>query len=210
MLITFSGIVGSGKSTSAKYVRDLLEAQQLDPVYLRFRFLSWRKMMVGGGNKKPASEAKKQTAPQRPRALRNQKPASLTFALFAGYVARMLNFRLFRHVKLRDRIAICDRYFYDNLVHYRLESRVELLYFRILCKVMPRPDLGLMTTAAPEIIIRRRGHYEPNYIYRLHEKYQRISEVFCDLRLVKTDDTEQATDVLASLLRERLNGYQKG
>lgn len=208
MLITFSGIVGSGKSTNAKYVRDLIEGLSDQPVYLRFRFLSWRKMFADGSKKKKKSsnvnnEVNAET-------LRKNQIAPLKFVHFAGYLGRMLNFRLFKLLRLQNHIAICDRYFYDNLVHYHLKSRRERVYFEILKKAIPKPDVGFMLMTEPQTILQRREQYEPKYIYTLSENYKKVAGAFTNLTVVKTDDTTQVADILAFHIRERMNANQKG
>ncbi|MFQ5632235.1 MAG: hypothetical protein ACE5I1_25980 [bacterium] len=200
MLITFSGIVGSGKSTNAKYARDMVEELAQRPVYLRFRFLSWKKMLAGGSKRNLSNPQQKQQG------LRTSKIAPLTFVRFVGYLGRMLNFRLFRLIKLRQCVAICDRYFYDNLVHYRLESLCERIYLQILKKAMPAPDISFMLTADPETIIQRRRHYEPNYIYKLSENYKKVAGAFENLTIVKTDGTKEVAAIIARHIREKMNG----
>lgn len=210
MLITFSGIVGSGKSTSSKYVRDFLVDQNLNPLYVRFRFLTWnwpkmkRKAIKKG---RRSSNIKRQ---KREKPFRCEPMRRLGFLRFAGYAIRMVNFHLFHRFMLNGHLVICDRFFYDNLVHYKLEGKAERIYFRILTKFMPKADLSFLMLADPEIIIQRRESYEPNYIRELHAKYTVMSDTFCDLQLMRTDDPRDVLDVIERQIRERLNGKLKG
>jgi thymidylate kinase len=208
MLITFSGIVGSGKSTNAKYVRDLMADSPDQPVYLRFRFLSWRKMLANSSQKRARSNRdKKEVNRETPR---TNKVMPLTLVRFAGYLVRMLNFHLLKQIKLRNRVAICDRYFYDNLAHYHLKNRRERFYFKILRKAMPKPDICFMLMAEPETILQRRGHYESNYIYTLSENYKKMAGAFSNLIVVKTDETKEIGSSITRHIRDRMNENPKG
>jgi thymidylate kinase len=210
MLITFSGIVGSGKSTYAMQAQRFLTEADQQPVYLRFRFLSWKKMLTPVSKTKKAKKSRQVDPGQQETILRTNQVTALSFIRFAGYFGRMLNFRLFRLVMLRNRIAICDRYFYDNLVHYRLSSRRERLYLHVLKIALPQPDLGFMLIAEPQTILQRRANYASNYIYRLSENYQKVAGRFGNLTLLKTDEAGVSTQVVAQRVHEKIKAKLSG
>jgi thymidylate kinase len=188
MLITFSGIVGSGKSTNAKHVFKFLQEQGYPAIYIRFRFLTWRKIFQPLPAKRKRPHAHKKAAPKaHDKPLRCQPTVPLTLVRFLGYLWRTLIFRTFVRLRLRQKIAIMDRFYYDSFTHYKLTSRTERIYLWILKKAMPVPDLALMLIAEPKVILRRRPHYDAGYVRELYLNYTQIAREFPHLVTIKTD-----------------------
>ena len=201
MLITFSGIVGSGKSTNAKHAYRLLHEWGYSVVYLRFRFLTWRKILLNRPDKRrsAASPHLHQQIPKRGTDSRHD--TQLTLVLTLGYLWRMIIFRIFVQVRLRQKIVVVDRFYYDSFVHYTLSSPLGRFYFAILKKMLPTPDLALMLIAKPQILLGRRPHYDDNYIYRLHQRYIQIVQEFPGLVLLETDSVEHIAATVELLIR---------
>lgn len=194
MLITFSGIVGSGKSTNAKHVFKFLQEQGYPAVYIRFRFLTWRKIFRPLSAKRKRRHAHKKTAPKaHEKPLRCQPTVPLTLVRSMGYLWRTLIFRTFVRVRLRQKIAIMDRFYYDSFTHYKLTSRAERIYYWIIKKAMPLPDLALMLIAEPKVILRRRPHYDAGYVRELFLNYTQIAREFPNLVTIKTDHVGPVT-----------------
>jgi thymidylate kinase len=205
MLITFSGIVGSGKSTNAKHVFKFLQEQGYPAVYIRFRFLTWRKIFRPLPTKKKRSHAQKKAAPKaHDKPLRCQATASLTLVRFFGYLWRTLIFRAFVRMRLRQKIAIMDRFYYDSFTHYKLTSRAERVYLGILKKAMPEPDLALMLIAEPKVILRRRPHYDAAYVRELFLNYTQVAREFPNVVTIKTDNFSALTGTIAQHVHNAL------
>ena len=208
MLITFSGIVGSGKSTNAKKAYRLLVNMSYPVVYLRFRQLSWKNIFKPldklAGKKKPGSAPAEKLQKPAEAALRSKEVAPLTLVRCLGYAWRMVVFRTFVALKLRDTIAICDRYFYDSFVHYHLTGRREKAYFGFLKRIMPKPDLALMLVAQADHIIARRQHYEPAYLQMLSANYNKLLREFPNLTIVRTDEFDDLDQNIANCLRSAM------
>jgi thymidylate kinase len=204
MLITFSGIVGSGKSTNAKHVFKFLQEQGYPAVYIRFRFLTWRKFFRPLPTRRKHRHAHKKNAPKAHDKLRCQPTVPLRLVRFLGYLWRTLVFRAFVRMRLRKKIAIMDRFYYDSFTHYKLASRAERLYLWILKKAMPAPDLALMFIAEPKVILRRRPHYDGEYIHRLHRNYSQIAREFPHLIVIKTDSFNNVTATITQHVRQAL------
>jgi len=205
MLITFSGIVGSGKSTNAKTAHRILRKKAYPAAYFRFRFLSWRKLFqpLQFERKKKSAAAHRGVRAERsaPETLRNREIRVLSFARFLGYLWRILGFRMFIRLRLRHAIGICDRFFYDSFVHYRLTRRRERFYFKILKHILPKPDLALMFVAHPKNIIERRQHYDPDYLHRLSERYAAIVREFPNITVIRTDEFDGLDITIAEHLQ---------
>jgi len=210
MLITFSGIVGGGKSTNAKQAHRLLQEAGYPVVYFRFRFLTWRRFFQPLPERKkppmasPSPEKKKVNRP-----LRRRPMAKLTLVRALGYFWRILIFRIFAAVRLRRKIVILDRFYYDNFVHHALRGKRERFYFLLLKKILPVPNLALILIARPPTILRRRPHYDGDYLQRLYRHYTRLTQEFSNLILIRTDGLNDLTAVITqhvgqAIARERL------
>lgn len=205
MLITFSGIVGSGKSTNAKHVFKFLQEQGYPAVYIRFRFLTWQKIFQPLPAKRKRRHAHKKAAPKaQDKPLRCQPAVPLTLVRFLGYLWRTLVFRAFVRMRLRQKIAIMDRFYYDSFTHYKLASRAERSYLWILKKAMPTPDLALMLIAEPKVILRRRPHYDAAYVRELFLNYTQVAREFPNLVTIKTDQVGALTVTIVQHLHNAL------
>jgi thymidylate kinase len=208
MLITFSGIVGSGKSTNAKHVFKFLQEQGYPAVYIRFRFLTWRKIFQPLPTKRKHPHAHKKAMPKaHDKPLRCQPTVPLTLVRFLGYLWRMLIFRFFVRMRLRQKIAIMDRFYYDSFTHYKLTSRAERIYLRILKRATPVPDLALMLIAEPKVILRRRPHYDAGYVRELFLNYTQIAREFPNLVTIKTNHFGALT---VTIVQHVHNALQRG
>src|SRR5688572_9950645 len=142
MLITFSGMVGSGKSTCAKHVMNLLESADIDCRYLRFRSLG----LLGFRGRRPRRGDDQPAAAHGGARWSGFQPRTLTAFTACGYLARIVAFRLFGHPGPRA-CHVLDRFFYDSFVHYRLNTRLERWYMTAIRHVMPVPDVAVLLLA---------------------------------------------------------------
>lgn len=285
MLITFSGMVGSGKSTNAKKVLELLRDEGLAPCYLRFRFLRWRHVILGPAEQpKHSSAGGKRRASAKTPAIRNQKATArttsldksvyhaesfravlsnraktqrssecakkphqssfswrscapyrlcvrlldtgftrygsvqpdrrrsslvrtLTIGRFLVYFIRALKLRLVLHYHFDNRLAVLDRYFYDNLAHCRLATSTEKRLARLLAAAMPQPDLALVMLVSPETAQQRRPIYSLRALERLGGGYDRLLRCLPGLTAISTGDLttldERVTEVVTAWLRTK-------
>jgi len=209
MLITFSGIVGSGKSTNAKQAYRFLQEQGLSVVYLRFRFLTFGKIFQPLSEKKqttagsPSQRKLKKRRAHEP--LRRQPFVELTLGRALGYFCRSLIFRIFAASRLRRKIVILDRFYYDSLVHYKLQSRRERFYLMLLKKALPAPNLALMLIARPQIILRRRPNYDGEYVHQLYQNYKQVAHEFPNIVILPTDSFKNLTGMIAQHLRQTVS-----
>lgn len=193
MLISFSGMVGSGKTINAKKTLRWLRALGHEPYYLRFRLINWRSLW-----RTPASEpwreketlARSHKPHTQARAL-TPRPATsdkqLTFALFLGYLVRIGLFRLFVALHHRRHLLVVNRYFYDSFAHFRMTSPREQKLLHWLIKAAPEPELAILLVLKPETSHRRRPAYAFEELQRLAENTLALKNYAPHLRLVATD-----------------------
>lgn len=212
MLITFSGAVGSGKSTNARKVYHTLTELGYSVVYIRFRFLSWRhlfrpinhKVARAPGSSSPKAKSRPQSQKSHRNLRKHRLNRRLTTLKFGGYLWRMCLLRLFIALKMKNRIGICDRYFYDNFVYYRMSGPVERLYFKLLKQAMPEPDLALLFSASEKTIIDRRPGYDAGYLNRLLQRYNALKKEFHTLTVIQTDRIADIEPALNRILSQHL------
>jgi thymidylate kinase len=203
VLITISGMVGSGKSTTAATVADLLVAAGLTPRYLRFRYLR----LCGFARPQRAESGKPAPADAKKARAEGFALRPLTAALTAGYAVRILAFRL-SGIGRGARCDVLDRYFYDNLVHYALRSRRERVYAAILRRLIPAPDLAILVVASDETIGCRRSNYAREYIVSAGRRYRELPDLFPRLTTIRTDPESSPDEAIRNAV-QRLLAYDR-
>jgi len=204
VLVTVSGMVGSGKSTVVEQIAAALEGQGLEAAQWRFQRLPCITLRPG----RPRSNTPKTTTPSAGERGRGYRRHQLTATSALGHLVRILAFRLFRLWPPRPACAIANRYFYDSFVHFDLTRRRTRLYAGLLSKLVPRPDLAILLVASPQTIAARRPQYSEDYIAHVHQAYGGLRQCFPDLMEVSSDPGQPTLEraeaaVLATLARSR-------
>ncbi|NUO80109.1 hypothetical protein HUU05_08535 [candidate division KSB1 bacterium] len=194
MLVTFSGMVGSGKTTNAKKTLRWLCARGYQPYYLRFRFINWRSLfrtpaVTPWREQEGAATPPKQQTPPPTELLRHLAAGKrLSFPFFVGYLLRIVRFRLFVALHHRRHLLVLNRYFYDSFMHYRIASARERKYLRWLMKAAPKPDLAILLVLRPETSRRRRSAYVLEELRQVAENTAELQNYASHLRVIATDN----------------------
>jgi thymidylate kinase len=199
MFIALSGMVGSGKSTMARHITEVLHREGVDASVVRFRALGPFATLTpnrGDGPKPAPSPARRFT---------NFRVRTLTARPAFGYMFRMLWFRALGPAR-EPGTSVFDRYFYDSFVQYRLVSKRERLYLSMLRALTPKPDLSIVLLSSPDVIASRRPEYDTNYIAMANAGYARLAKEFTELIPINTDPGEPAHESVAKLLQQLVNG----
>ena len=192
MLITFSGMVGSGKTTNAKKTLRLLRELGYQPHYLRFRFITWRSLLRSPAPKpwQPSPQKKRtvQTASAEPHPRALDAGRQLTLPVVFGFLVRILRFRLFIFLHHRRHLVVLNRYFYDSFAHFCAASSKEKKYLRLLLSLLPGPDLAFLLVLRPETAHRRRPAYSLDELQELSQNVHALQAVAGNLAVIATDD----------------------
>jgi thymidylate kinase len=195
LLITVSGMVGSGKTTAAQHVIATMQRNGVTSTYWRFQRLPCVTLRLRG------SDTSRTTTSVRTRpAAYTQKRLTLTRAL--GYAARIVAFEAYRRLPGSPTVAVSNRYFYDNLVHYRHDTVPSRMFWRLLKGMIPKPDLALLLVAAPATLAERRPAYSPEYIRAAHAAYRRLGESVPELLIVSSEPGERTLDHVQRAVEE--------
>jgi dTMP kinase len=183
MIVTFSGIDGSGKTTRCETLIRLLREKNLPATH-----------------SKPAYEANDAIKDFCEWAygdrfayfnhLDGEFYSSCLIADWLGYLARVLS-------KSQSQILICDRYIYDVLAQAtHMKARATPL--RSLWELFPRPDISYFLDVSPEVAYERlRTRAEPplhtaealGELRILHDAYTELANGFQWDRIVVGDTT---------------------
>ena len=165
MIITFSGLDGTGKTTYAEMVDDHM--RKIEKKCRRFHVIKsslsyfFTHKIVGGVSKKA-----KQTAES---GLRD-KGGSLTSGILAfakkGFLLvdiLLFNVRYGRLKGKEDDFLVADRYFYDELVQAHYLGIAGRMFSRVYEKLIIKPDVAFFVELPPEKAYDRKNEFDIEY-----------------------------------------------
>lgn len=208
-VITFSGMVGSGKSVCSRCLGSSLSEEGLPVYYLRFRFVSlksffekkrgFKKFVFKEDNQPPE-------APGKEIRFRNFKlKSNLRFAAGMPYYAwKACLFFLLVKVRYPKDIVIADRYIYDHLVHYRLGQRKYRAMYRAFLKMLPQPDLAFVLASDFGTIMQARPMYAAEYVQLNLANYKYLKELHPGVVLVQENEVKEKIESVLNIAKTRL------
>jgi len=200
MIISVSGIVGSGKTTVASRGARILRNSGLEVSVLRFQSLPCFRLLPSSLNARAKPPDVNPGKGERKVRRANYRQKRLGIWRTGLYVARALAFRAYSVMLPRTRVHILNRYFYDLFTHYRFEGAVERACGRILQAAIPVPDLALLVVAQPATIAARRPRFSSEYLSAVGEGYRRLPQRFPELVEFSTDPTGDVEDLEVLIL----------
>ena len=194
VLVSFSGIDGSGKSTQIERLHSsLLEARASvlhrafwdDVVFLpQFRAGVSHKVLRGeigiGRPDKPVRRRDK-----------NVRKWYLTLARSPFYFLDVLRLRrvVARALRSHADVIIFDRYIYDQLANLS-GNWIGRLYLRFLLALAPKPDVAFLLDAQPEAALARKPEYPLEFLQAYRRAYHRISSMSPEMVVIPPSDVE--------------------
>jgi len=137
---------------------------------------------------------------------RGYRRKTLTLRATLGYVGRMVAFRIYRRWHRSQSWVVCNRYFYDNLAHFELDTPGARRYAAMLNRWMPKPDLAILLLASPATIAERRPLYAAEYLDNVRRAYDHIAVKFPELVVLNSDQGQGALEALERVVRELAGG----
>ncbi len=208
LLISFSGVDGSGKSTQIENLRAALEAAGLRTQLITF----WDDVVVGvkyreGFVHKVYKSERGIGAPGKPvnRRDKNMRGWYLTLARHFLYLLDALNLRRvigreMRHA--RADVIICDRYIYDELSNLDLDNKLCRRFVRLIARLVPLPNVAYLLDADPLAAYARKPEYPVEFMKKCRRSYYELAALLGSMTLVPVLDlTDAKTAVLKTAQR---------
>ncbi len=198
MLISFSGIDGCGKTTFATQVIELLKTRGLKAKCLRVTDTAISRKL-GELFKKISGK-------------RTKSAASSSGSVFAFFRKMFLVFDvlLFWIVLLRARVTgtnlVCDRYFFDSIIHLKYLGISINLFENFLFALAPEPDIAFLLIVPVEVAKGRDKDFSNNFYKEKHSYY---IEVFEKINAIKIENNDldstsmQVKKIVVEHLREK-------
>jgi thymidylate kinase len=182
LVITFSGIDGSGKSTQIEKLSKYL-AQAGIPVHI---LALWDDVALFRDARSHFSRTVLQSdsavgTPERP-VERKDKNAQTGPLLFGRSILYALDLISLRGTVRRARteiggVIIFDRYIYDQIAALPMQHWLTRAYAKFLLSFTPKPDLGYVLDAEPEDARARKPEYPLDFMQQYRNSYLRLSRL---------------------------------
>jgi thymidylate kinase len=197
LVISFSGLDGSGKTTQIEALRHAAEELSLTTTLITF----WDDVVVGTRFRssfvhKVYGSEEGIGAPGRPveRRDKNVRAWYLTVMRHLLYTvdAVSLRFVLSRALRSGAQVIIVDRYLYDELANLPLEKRISANYAKLLARIAPRPQLAFLLDADPELARARKPEYSVEFLCKSRRSYFRLSQLLGNITVIPSLTLEEA------------------
>jgi thymidylate kinase len=209
ILISFSGVDGSGKSTQIEGVVELLEHNGLRVRRLTF----WDDVVVltryrEGFVHRVFNSENGIGAPDRPvnRRDKNMRGWHLTLARHLLYLLDAIHLRM---VITRERrgspdVIVMDRYIFDELANLPLRSTLSRVFVRMIAALVPRPDLAFLLDADPEAARARKPEYPVEFMRECRGWYHQLAALLGGMTVIPplqlTEARQQVISVVSRVL----------
>jgi thymidylate kinase len=212
IVVSFSGIDGSGKSTQIERLRSRLSDAGVRVLLVtfwndvarltRFREVTGHALFQGEkGVGTPAQPINRRD--------KNVRSWYMTAARFFLYFVDAISLRVVagKALKAGVDVVIFDRYLYDELANLTLRSRVSRSYVRLLMMLVPRPDISFLLDADPIEARARKPEYPLDFLYSNRRSYLTLSQLVGGMRIVAPQPVpDVARQVLCPVLSKLLPG----
>lgn len=198
MLISFSGLDGSGKSTQIAALRQHLEACGLSVMTLAF----WDDVVVGtswreGFVHKVYRSEKGVGTPDKPvqRRDKNVRKWYLSLARHFLYAMDAANLWLVAMHACRSGadVVLMDRYIYDELANLPVTNPLTKLYMRAVHALAPRPDIAYLLDVDVDAARARKPEYPLEFMRDCRVAYFELDRMLKAMTLIPALSLAEAT-----------------
>jgi len=189
MLITFSGLDGSGKSTQIENLRAHLESRGVRTAVLAF----WDDVVVGkryreGFVHKVYKSEKGIGAPGKPVRRRDKNVRAWYLSLFRHALYAVDAIHLAEVVAQAKQggieAIIFDRYIYDELANLPLKNPLSKIFVRAVAAFVPRPDIAYFLDADVEAAHARKPEYPVDFMHKCRADYFLLAGILGNVTVI--------------------------
>ena len=209
LLISFSGLDGSGKSTQIENLREVLCGRGLTTRLLAF----WDNVVVlsryreGFVHRVYGSE-QGIGAPDRPvnRRDKNVRKWYLSIIRHGLYLLDAVHLALVirRARESGADVIIMDRYIYDELANLPLSNAITRIFVRVVRALVPKPDIAYLLDADPEVARARKPEYPVDFMHECRRAYFRLADILGCITVIPplplSDARQEVENALARVL----------
>jgi thymidylate kinase len=180
LLVSFSGVDGSGKSTQIENLLVALHGHGLKTRKLAF----WDDVVVGvryreGFVHQVYKSERGIGAPGKPVNRRDKNMSGWHLTLARHFLYLLDALQLCRVVARERRrqgvvpvdVMVFDRYIYDELANLNLKNPLSRLFARFVQRFIPRPDIAYLLDADPVAAHARKPEYQVNFMVQCRQSY---------------------------------------
>src|SRR5215471_2993352 len=210
LLITFSGVDGSGKSTQIENLRSALNAAGLTTHLLAF----WDNVVVGvkyreGFVYKVYKSERGIGAPGKPvnRRDKNMRAWYLTAARHFLYLLDAINLRrvIAREKKSGADVILLDRYIYDEILNLNMGNPISRAFVRFVHAFIPRPDIAYLLDADPVAAYARKPEYPPEFMEESRQAYFNLAKVLGTMTLIPAGTLAETANAVLKVAQTKVN-----
>lgn len=217
ILISFSGLDGSGKSTQIEQLCSALENAGLKTRTLTF----WDDVVVAvkyreGFVHKVYKSERGTGAPGKPvnRRDKNMRGWHLTLARHFLYLTDAINLR---RIISRERrkasnsgppptihVIILDRYIYDELANLNLRNTLSRSFVRMISRLVPQPEVAYLLDADPVAAHARKPEYPVDFMKHCRQAYFDLAAELGNLTVIPPLDLSDASTAVLKAAERKL------
>ncbi|SRR5579859_1616458 len=209
LLVSFSGVDGSGKSTQIENLRSVLHASGFETRLLAF----WDNIVVGvkyreGFVHKVYKSEQGIGAPGKPvnRQDKNVRRWYLTIARHLLYLLDSAN--LCRVIKQAGKsgadVVIVDRYIYDELANLNLHNPLSRAFAKLVCRLAPRPDIAYLLDADPAAACARKPEYPVDFMKQCRRSYFELAGLLKTMTVIPALPLPRATAAVVKAAQQKV------
>jgi thymidylate kinase len=210
LLISFSGLDGSGKSTQIENLLSALHAAGKKTRTLAF----WDNVVVGvkyreGFVHKVYKSERGIGAPGKPvnRRDKNVRAWYLTAARHLLYLADAVNLRrvVGREINKHDAdVVVLDRYIYDELSNLDLGNPLSRRFVHFVQGFVPRPDIAYLLDADPASAHARKPEYPVEFMKKCRRAYFSLASLLGTMTIIPALELSDARIAVLKAAQQKL------
>jgi thymidylate kinase len=215
LLVSFSGLDGSGKSTQIENLRHVLHGRGLATKRLAF----WDDVVVLSRYRESFvhrvyGSERGIGAPDRPvnRRDKNVRKWYLSAIRHALYFLDAVHLVIVvRRARSGDAaVVILDRYIYDELANLPLSNSLSRIFVRLVAAFVPRPDVAYLLDADPEVARARKPEYPIDFLHECRSSYFALAGILGGMTTIPPLPLSDAQSEVENAMSRALARWQSG